>query len=40
MIEINEDLCKGCGLCVAFCSKNVLKCQIGLLKKEPILQRL
>lgn len=25
MIEINEDLCKGCALCVAFCPKDVLK---------------
>ena len=25
MIEINEDLCKGCALCVVFCPKNVFK---------------
>jgi 2-oxoglutarate ferredoxin oxidoreductase subunit delta len=25
VIEINEELCKGCALCVVFCPKNVLK---------------
>ena len=25
MIEINEDLCKGCEICVAFCPKDVLE---------------
>ncbi|RPI78039.1 MAG: 4Fe-4S dicluster domain-containing protein [Desulfobacteraceae bacterium] len=24
-IEINRDLCKGCGICVAFCPKKVLE---------------
>jgi len=24
-IEINRDLCKGCGICVAFCQKKVLE---------------
>jgi 2-oxoglutarate ferredoxin oxidoreductase subunit delta len=24
-IEINADLCKGCGICVAFCHKKVLE---------------
>lgn len=24
-IEINRDLCKGCGICVAFCPKEVLE---------------
>jgi 2-oxoglutarate ferredoxin oxidoreductase subunit delta len=24
-IEINRELCKGCGICVAFCPKNVLE---------------
>jgi len=24
-IEINKDLCKGCGICVAFCQKKVLE---------------
>jgi len=33
MIEINEDLCKGCGLCVAFCPKNVLKMSDRLTKR-------
>ena len=33
MIEINEDLCKGCSLCVAFCPKNVLKMSDRLTKK-------
>ncbi len=25
MIEIDEDLCKGCEICVAFCPKDVLE---------------
>jgi len=25
MIEIDEDLCKGCEICVAFCAKDVLE---------------
>jgi len=33
MIEINEELCKGCGLCVAFCPKDVLKMSNKLTKK-------
>ncbi|MEA1964097.1 MAG: 4Fe-4S binding protein [Candidatus Aerophobetes bacterium] len=33
MIEINEDLCKGCGLCVAFCPKDVLKMSNRLTKR-------
>ena len=24
-IEVNKDLCKGCGICVAFCQKKVLE---------------
>jgi 2-oxoglutarate ferredoxin oxidoreductase subunit delta len=24
-LEINPDWCKGCGICVAFCPKNVLE---------------
>jgi 2-oxoglutarate ferredoxin oxidoreductase subunit delta len=24
-IEINSELCKGCGICVAFCQKKVLE---------------
>jgi 2-oxoglutarate ferredoxin oxidoreductase subunit delta len=24
-IEINKDLCKGCGICIAFCQKKVLQ---------------
>jgi 2-oxoglutarate ferredoxin oxidoreductase subunit delta len=24
-LEINRDLCKGCGICVAFCPKEVLE---------------
>jgi len=36
MIRINQDLCKGCrgcGLCIAFCPKNVLKMSDRLNKK-------
>ncbi len=33
MIEINEDLCKGCVLCVAFCPKSVLKMSDRLTKR-------
>jgi 2-oxoglutarate ferredoxin oxidoreductase subunit delta len=33
MIEINEDLCKGCALCVTFCPKNVLKISDRLTKR-------
>ena len=36
MIRINEDLCKGCkdcGLCIAFCPKNVLEMSDKLAKK-------
>lgn len=36
MIKINEDLCKGCkgcGLCIAFCPKNVLKMSDRFTKK-------
>jgi 2-oxoglutarate ferredoxin oxidoreductase subunit delta len=25
ILEINRDLCKGCGICVAFCPKEVLE---------------
>jgi 2-oxoglutarate ferredoxin oxidoreductase subunit delta len=24
-VEINRDLCKGCGICIAFCPKEVLE---------------
>lgn len=27
-LEINADWCKGCGICVAFCPKNVLELDI------------
>ncbi|MFQ5834444.1 MAG: ferredoxin family protein [bacterium] len=36
MISINEDLCKGCrgcGLCIAFCPKDVLKMSDRFTKK-------
>jgi 2-oxoglutarate ferredoxin oxidoreductase subunit delta len=25
ILEINRDLCKGCGICIAFCPKEVLE---------------
>ncbi|EOD01094.1 indolepyruvate ferredoxin oxidoreductase subunit alpha [Caldisalinibacter kiritimatiensis] len=28
-LEINNDWCKGCGICVAFCPKNVLSINDG-----------
>lgn len=31
-LKINEAWCKGCGICVAFCPKNVLKMEDGVVK--------
>ena len=33
MIEINEELCKGCSICIEFCPMNVLKTLDHLNKK-------
>lgn len=35
-LNIEKELCKGCGICVAFCPKNVLKIEDGKVAIENI----
>lgn len=35
-LNVEKELCKGCGICVAFCPKNVLKMEDGKVKIDDI----